>query len=98
MYEGACIRRGTGLPEYGSPRAWLFDAGYATCLVLLAWHSRLARQLLQVFQLLLGSAQRLLLGVDLFLLFARVFGKLGMVAQHGARVAVIGRCPQPCLA
>src|SRR5512147_3155797 len=48
----------------------------------------LARLLFYVSQLLLRGVQGLLLAVDLRLLFAAVFGKLGLVAQLGAGIGV----------
>src|ERR1700731_827825 len=80
MYEGACIRQGI----------W-----FITRSRLLAANPRLAGLFLQIVQFFLGGIERLLFAVNLVLLFACIFGELGLVAQHGPGIAIICRRAQP---
>src|SRR6478752_3144807 len=80
-----------GMYPAGYP--WLLALGYSQRL--LAGKPCLARLFLQVCELLLRGLQGLLLAVDLVLLFAGIFGKLGLVAQHGAGVAIKRGSTQP---
>src|SRR6266481_1000456 len=82
MYEGACIARVFFKLRF---RQASFDA-----------KSGFARLFLQVVEFLLRGIQRLLLGVDLFLIFAGMFGELCLVAQHCAGIAIVGRGVQAC--
>src|SRR6266700_2781561 len=50
----------------------------------------LASLFLKISKFLLPGIQGLLFGVDLRLLLAAVFGKFGLVAQHGTRVCIVG--------